>query len=243
MEKRDIDYECDGIRLCGVAVLPSRSPGDASSSLSPRPGVLVAPDFRGRSSLQITNAERIAALGYVALAIDMYGEGKSGSTLAESGALMNALREDRALLMRRVNAALDTLHALPEVDGKRTGAIGFCFGGMCVLDLARSGADVRGVVSFHGLFAPPPSELCKPIRATVLALHGYDDPMVPPEHVVALGNELRASGVDWQIHAYGNTVHGFTNPAANNPTTSHFNQVANDRAFRSMQDFFADLFG
>ncbi len=239
MQKRDIDYACDGVQLCGVAVVPSALPDGGGK----RPGVLIAPDFRGRSSLQIANAERIAALGYVALAIDMYGEGKSGSTLAENAALMAPLREDRALLMRRVNAAHDALKAIPEVDTERTAAVGFCFGGMCVLDLARSGADVRGVVSFHGLFAPPPVELCKPIYAKVLALHGYDDPMVPPEQVVALANELRAYGTDWQIHAYGNTVHAFTNPAANVPSTAQFSQAANDRAFRSMQDFLADLFG
>lgn len=235
MNTREIEYSCDDVALRGMAVLPEGG--------GKRPGVLVAHDWAGRGERAIENAQRVAALGYVGFALDMYGGARVGRNTVDNARLMRPLQSDRALLMRRMNAALDALKELPEVDASQTGAIGFCFGGMCVLDLARSGANVGGVVSFHGLFAPPPPELTQPIRAQVLALHGYKDPMVPPDHVVALGKELTDAGVDWQLHAYGTAVHAFTNRQATAPTTAMFEPRANDRAWRSMRDFFADLFG
>jgi dienelactone hydrolase len=235
MMERSIDYTSGDTSLRGRLVL-SDSPGK-------RPGVLVAHDWGGRNAFAHANAERHAKLGYVALALDMYGDGKTAETMQERAALMQGVLKKRDVLMARMNAALALLKAQPEVDAQKTGATGFCFGGLCVLDLARSGADVSGVVSFHGLFNAPPKELCKPIKSKVLVLHGYQDPMAPPEHVVMLGKELTESGCDWQLHAYGNAVHAFTNPAASDPKTTCYEPVTAERAYRSMRDFFADLFG
>src|SRR5690606_24908061 len=152
-----------------------------------------------------------AQLGYAAFAIDLYGEGRTGTSPEENAALMQPLVQDRALLAQRMNNALTALAGQPQVDRNRIGAMGYCFGGLCVLDLARSGADVRGVVSLHG--ALKPSGLpAAPIRAKVLVLHGHDDPLVPLEEVIAFQNEMTAAKVDWQLHAYGGTMHAFTNP-------------------------------
>jgi dienelactone hydrolase len=236
MTQRAVDYECDGIVLKGLAVLP-KAPGNV-------PGVLVAHDWSGRNDFAVAAAGRLSRLGYAALALDLYGQGKTGETLEQKMKLMGPVREDRALLMRRMQAGLSALTALAEVDSARTGAIGFCFGGLCALDLARSGADVSGVVSFHGLLDPPPKQLRKPIRAKVLALHGYKDPMVPPDQVLAFCKEMDEAGCDWQLHAYGRALHAFTNPQANDEKLGTIYEATTaDRAFRSMEDFFADLFG
>jgi len=143
-----------------------------------------------------------------------------------------------------VNAALDTLKAQPNVDSKRLAAIGYCFGGTAVLELARSGATLAGVVSFHGgLDTPNPTD-ARNIKAKVLALHGADDPFVPPEQVQAFEDEMRQAGVDWQLIAYGGAVHGFTNPAngTDNSKGAAYNAAADHRSWQQMQVFFAELF-
>lgn len=235
MEQREIEYEHAGVVMIGMAVLPEGA--------GKRPGVLVGGDWRGRHAFAIGMAERVAKLGYVGLAIDMYGGARTGANLQENVALMKPLSEDRGLLMGRVNAALQALKALPEVDAARTAMFGTCFGGMCALDLARSGADVRGVVSIHGLFHAPPAELCKPITAKVLILHGFDDPMATPEQGVAIGRELTALGADWQLHQYGGVAHAFTNPGANDKSRgAAYDERAMKRAFRSLENLFEELF-
>ena len=237
MQERAIDYDLEGVRMCGVAFVPDNPKGKL-------PGVLVAHDWRGRHQFSIDQARGIAEHGYVALAIDMYGDAKIGASLQENVALSKPFYQDRSLMMARANAALDALKAIAEVDGARTAAVGFCFGGMCVLDLARSGADVRAVVSMHGLFNAPPAELCKPIKAKVMVLHGFKDPMAPPEQMVALGHELTALGADWQAHAYGNASHAFTNPSANDPSRgTMYDEATKSRAFRSMYGLFDEVFG
>lgn len=236
MDQRAIDYHHDGVRMCGVAFVPS----DAKGKL---PGVLVAHDWRGRHAFSIDQAKSIAGKGFVALAIDMYGEAKVGASLQENIALSTPLQKDRGLMMARANAALAALKAIAEVDAARTAAVGFCFGGMCVLDLARSGADLQGVVAMHGLLGRAPAELCKPIRAKVLVLHGFKDPMAPPEQLVALGHELSSLSADWQAHAYGNATHAFTNPGANDASRgTMYDETTRDRAFRSTYDFFDEIF-
>lgn len=236
MQERAIDYHLDGTRMCGVAFVPDGTKGKL-------PGVLVAHDWRGRHPFSIQQARGIAERGFVALAIDMYGDAKLGTNLQENVALSKPFYQDRGLMMARANAALTALKEITEVDAARTAAVGFCFGGMCVLDLARSGADVRGVVSMHGLFAAPPAELCKPIRAKVMVLHGFKDPMATPEQMVALGHELTKLGADWQVHAYGNASHAFTNPSANDAARgAMYDEATNNRAFRSMYDFFGEIF-
>jgi dienelactone hydrolase len=237
MEERAIEYEHAGIRMHAIAFVPE---GAKATKL---PGILVAHDWRGRHAFAIDEAKKLASFGFVTFALDMYGDAKVGAELREYVALMQPLADDRALLMARINAALAALKAIPEVDVTRTAALGFCFGGKCVLDLARSGADVTGVVSLHGLLDGPPKELCKPARARVLVLHGFRDPMAPPEHLVALGHELLGLGADVQLHAYGSAMHAFTNPAANQPERGAvYDELTRERAYRLMHDFFLEIF-
>jgi dienelactone hydrolase len=156
---------------------------------------------------------------------------------------MQPFLEDRALLQRRMKLALETVRRLERVDKDRVAAIGFCFGGLCVLDLARTGADLRGVVSFHGLLKPPGNTQGNKIQAKVLVLHGHDDPMVPVEDVVALERELTEAGADWQVHVYGHTMHAFTNPKANDPNFGTvYNPVADRRSWLAMQNFLEEIF-
>ncbi len=209
-----------------------------------KPLVLVAHDWSGRRQFACNAATRIAELGYVGFALDMYGKGIFGSDndVAGNSALMNPLASNRALLRQRIRAALVAGRNIPQVDATRVAAMGFCFGGMCVLELARSGADVRGVVSIHGIFAPG-DEPNASIVSKVLCLHGHDDPMVPPEQVLAFETEMSEAGVDWQMHVYGGTTHAFTNPAANNPDFGTvFNATAERRAYQSLTSFLAEIF-
>lgn len=206
-----------------------------------RPGVLVAHTWAGRGPFEEETAAGLARLGYAGFALDLYGKGVRGETLGEKKALMQPFMDDRLWLQRRMAAALEAMRRQPEVDRERTAAIGFCFGGLCVLDLARSGADVDAVVSFHGLFTPPGDEADGPMPAKVLALHGWDDPMVPPEAVLGLARELSARGADWQIHAYGNTMHAFTNPEADDAGSGTVYQPDSARrAWQAMQNFLAE---
>jgi dienelactone hydrolase len=205
-----------------------------------RPGVLIFPTIMGRSDLELGFARRLAGLGYTAMVADLYGA--VGRPREECHRLMNALLADRPLLQDRLLAVLEGLRAQPEVDPQRVAAIGYCFGGLCALDLARAGAEVAGVVSFHGLFAPPGNRDGTPIRAKVLALHGWDDPMAPPASVEALAAELTRGGADWQIHGYGATMHGFTNPAANAPENGvQYDATADRRSWAALEAFLAEV--
>jgi dienelactone hydrolase len=214
------------------------------SPTEPKPGVLIAPSFRGRSDFEAEKAEKLAGMGYAALALDPYGDGRQASGPEQAGAWMSALDQDRPLLLNRMQAALDALLAQPGVDSRRIAAIGFCFGGKCVLDLARSGADIRGVVSFHGVYDRPPQTPTEPIRAKVLVLHGWEDPLGKPEQTVSLARELTERGADWQIHAYGHTGHAFTNPSATaRDSGMFFSESANRRSWQSMSNFLDEIFG
>src|SRR5262245_54587000 len=178
------------------------------------PTVIIIPTVMGVQQLEIGFAEKLVALGYHVVVADLFGRRFTPGVDKEAAfAAMGALRADRAALRDRLLAIIEEVRKREHVDKDRIAVIGYCFGGQCALDLARSGADVAGVASFHGLFDPPglPQNA---IKAKVAAYHGWDDPMVPPEAVVALGQELTAAGADWQIHAYGHVGHGFTNPNA-----------------------------
>jgi dienelactone hydrolase len=158
--------------------------------------------------------------------------------------MMAAQLADRAAMQQRLLLGLSTLKAQPEVDADKVGAIGFCFGGLCVLDIARTGEDLAGVVSFHGLFHPPGNTHGNSIKAKVLVLHGWDDPMATPDAVNSLACELSAMRADWQLHAYGNTMHAFTNPAANDPTRGTvYDEAADRHSWQAMINFFEELFG
>ncbi len=209
----------------------------------PRPGILVAHTIRGRTAFEEAKARDLAELGYVGFAIDVYGKSEIRSDDRNTRANMDALKSDRPLLQRRLNAALSAMLEQPEVNADRVAAVGFCFGGLGVLDLARIAAPVAGVVSFHGLFDPPGNTDLNQVEASVLVLHGWDDPLATPDSVVALGEELTALGADWQIHGYGGTSHAFTNPAANDTTRGTvYHAAADRRSWLSMKNFLAELF-
>ena len=209
----------------------------------PRPAVAIAHTWAGRGDFEQSKAEALAKLGYVGFAVDIYGGGQRGSSVEENSALMQPLMENRELLQQRIIAAVETLKQQAEVDASQTAAMGFCLGGLTVLDLARTGADIKGVVSFHGLFNAPDNTSANKIGAKVLCLHGYDDPMALPESIIELGTELTEAGADWQIHAYGGTVHGFTNPLANMPEMGVlYNEAADRRSWQALQNFLEEVF-
>ncbi|MGA8206388.1 MAG: dienelactone hydrolase family protein [Woeseiaceae bacterium] len=209
----------------------------------PRPGILVAHTWAGRGDFEDAKARDLAALGYAGFALDLYGKGVRGSGPDECARLIRPFMDDRARLQHRMVRALGMLREQEVVDRNRVAAIGFCFGGLCVLDLARSGENMAGVVSFHGLLGSPGNTSGKRIKARILALHGWDDPMAAPEAVLAFASEVTALGADWQLHAYGNTMHAFTNPKANDRERGTvYNPAAERRSWTAMRNFFDELF-
>ncbi len=235
LQTRLIEYTHDDTLLEGYFACD-----DAATP--PRPLVLIAHAWGGRDGFVEAKARQVAGLGYAAFALDMYGKGVVGSGPQENARLMQPFMQDRALLQARLHQALETASSLPEVDASRVAALGFCFGGLCVLDLARTGADLAGVVSFHGLFVPPGNTAGRRIKAKVLVLHGHDDPMATPEQSLALARELTGAGADWQIHLYGNTLHAFTNPKANDRAFGAlYDAVADRRSFDSLRNFLAEV--
>lgn len=203
----------------------------------PRPTVLICHAYGGRDEFVERKARRLAWQGYACFALDNYGKGIRGRTPEESSALMKPFMDDRRLLLKRLEAGLSAARNLPFVDAGRIAVIGFCFGGLCALDLARADTEIRGAVSFHGLLKP--SGFTEPaMRAKVLMMHGYDDPLAPPEDVLAIAQEFTAAGADWQLHAYGNTVHAFTNPVAKNRAGGlNYDEAADRRSWHSLVQF------
>jgi dienelactone hydrolase len=209
-----------------------------------RPGVLLVHDWFGATDHQKEQVQKLAALGYVALAADVYGKGVRPANAAEAGAEATKYYKDRALVRARVRAGLDFLAARPQADPSRLAVTGYCFGGMCALELARSGAPLKAVVTFHGSLNTPTPEDAKNIKASVLALHGADDPFVKPEEVKAFTDEMRAANVDWQLVQYSGAVHSFTDPRAgsDNSKGAAYNATADRRSWQAMKDFLAERF-
>ena len=206
--------------------------------------VIILPTVMGITDLERGFARRLNERGLHAFIADKFGKEFRGAPRDTLFAEMGRLKGDRAALRDRMLEVLDTARQQPGVAADRTAAIGFCFGGLCVLDLARAGADVAGVASFHGLFDAPSLDR-RPISAKVVAYHGWADPMVPPEAVVALGQELTDAGCDWQIHAYGHVGHGFTNPQAHAIGIDGvaYDEAAARRSWASLTLFVDELFG
>lgn len=236
-----VDYKAGEVACQGVYVYD-----DAQRA---QPLVVIMPTFAGINEFARNKAHQIAGLGYAAFVMDLYGGGKSSESVAECQALMATLRENRALLRERVVASVACVQQLDHGNPLKIAAIGFCFGGMAVLDLARTASlcvpteTVKGVVSFHGLLDAPDIETAEKINAKVLVLHGYEDPMVPVEKVNQFQQEMTAKQADWQLHAYGNTMHSFTNTNANNPAMgTQYNESADRRSWQAMQNFLAELF-
>ena len=207
-----------------------------------RPTIMINHAWCGRNKFVEEKAVMLAKQGYFAFAVDMYGKGILGQNNDENAKLMQPFMDNRSLVQSRMEAALYAVRQMPWVDDKKIVAIGFCFGGLCVLDLARSGADIKGVVSFHGLLAGIENSQTKQIKAKVLVLHGFDDPMNPIEQVTALQQELTQAKADWQLHSYGHTMHAFTNPQANDPGFGTvYNAEADKRSWQSMMDFLTEV--
>lgn len=208
-----------------------------------RPGVLVVHEWNGINANTKRRVEQLAKAGYVAFAADIYGKGVRPKDQTEAAAASDIYKKDRALMRRRVQLALDTLKKHKAVNGK-TAAIGYCFGGTTVLELARSGADVLGVVSFHGGLSTPNTADAKNIKGKVLVLHGADDKFVPDTEVAAFENEMRGGNVDWELVKYSKAVHSFTNPdAGNDPSKGMaYNAEADQRSWIAMSNFFNEIF-
>ena len=232
MQTLDLDYAADGLTLRGYLA--------CEDGASPRPGVLEFHEGTGLGDFALAKARQLASLGYVALAADMFGERRQARNLQEVATLVGALRAEPERLRARGLAALSTLAGLPQVDASRLAAIGFCFGGSVVLELARAGADLKSVVSFHGVLATKLPAQVGQVRASVLVLTGAEDPLAPPDQVAAFEDEMRAAGVaDWQVVSYGNTLHGFTNPAADGSMmrTALYHAQSDRRSWAAMKSF------
>jgi dienelactone hydrolase len=234
--RKKIDYRDGDARLQGYLVYDANLEGK-------RPGVLVAHEWWGLNDYARRRADQLAEMGYVAFALDMYGRGTTAKTRDEA-ARMSARFKGKPIIRTRARAGLNVLLQQPNVDPRRVAAIGFCFGGTTVLELAYSGADLAGIVSFHGGLVDPKPEDLPRVKAAILALHGADDPFVPPAVVDSFERALRASTIDWQLVIYGGAVHAFTNPAAGNDKSSGaaYNERAARRSWREMQVFFQEIF-
>lgn len=235
---KPVPYEIDGEAFEGLLIY------DDSVS-SPRPGLLMVPDWLGVSENSAKQAALIAGDKYVVFMADMYGKAVRPANAEEAGAAAGAVRADRALMRKRAQAAVEVFKAQAgqvALDSGKLGAIGFCFGGGSVLELARSGAPLQGFVSFHGNLDTPNPADAQNIKAPVLVLHGADDPSVPPTQVEAFMAEMTAAKTDWQLVSYGGAVHSFTNPQANMPGRNQYHPQVAARAYRAMNDLFDEVF-
>lgn len=213
-----------------------------SNGRASAPVVVLAHAWGGLGANEKRQAQRVADMGYAAFAMDLYGKGRRGTTVEANQALMNPLLANRAELQKRLAANLAVAMTQSGVAGGAA-AIGFCFGGLCVLDMARANHDVKGVASFHGLFTPAPNLPAPKIKARVLVEHGWQDPMVKPDSVLALTQEMDAAGADWRLHVHGRAVHAFTTEGANNRAGgAEYDADADRRSFASLKDFLAELF-
>jgi len=238
MRREILVYTADGLTMKSELFFESGG--------APRPGVLVFPEAYGLNRHALERAERLAALGYVALACDLHGEALVVEDLGVSIAMLDPLYADPSKTRARAAGGLTALAARPEVDAARIGAIGFCFGGTMALELARSGADIKAVVGFHsGLGTVAPKTDAKAIKAKILVCIGGDDPFIPLEQRATFESEMRDAGVDWQMNVYGNTVHSFTNPTAANakrPDSVRYNAEADHRSWTAMRNLFTEAF-
>lgn len=235
---KPVAYEIEGEAFEGMLIYD-----DAITH--PRPGLLMVPNWLGVTEDSAKKAARAAGDKYVVFMADMYGKAVRPSNADEARAAATAVRGDRALMRKRAQAAVEVLKAQTSqvaLDSSKLGAIGFCFGGGAVLELARSGADLQGFVSFHGNLDTPNPADAQNIKAPVLVLHGADDPAVPQEQVDAFVAEMRAAKVDWQLVSYGGAVHSFTSPVANVPGRNEYHPVAAARAFTAMNALFDERF-
>ncbi|HEU5482280.1 MAG TPA: dienelactone hydrolase family protein [Sphingomicrobium sp.] len=234
--QRPIPHDFEGEQLESVFV--------GRRDRAARPTVILVPTVMGVTDLEIGFATRLVELGYNAVVADIFGKKFRGAERDVMFGEMGRLKGDRAALRRRLVHVLEVTREIDEVEEDRIVVAGYCFGGLCAIDLARSGVDIAAAVAFHALLDPPGLSPER-ITAKVVAFHGWDDPMAPPEAVVAFGHELTEAGSDWQIHAYGNVAHGFTNPNAHEIGIEgvRYNALAAERSWTSFVNLLEELFG
>lgn len=238
MQTGHYEYQGDGFVMEGYLVRPD----DIERSL---PCILLCHDWSGLTEPTMRSAERFAALGYIVLALDVYGKGRRGDVHGDNSGLMIPLLEDREILRRRLLVGAAAAAGIDGVDADRLAAVGYCFGGTCALDLVRAGAaGVRAAVTFHGGLQAPDLGEQAPIAASILMLHGWSDPIVPPETVVAVADELTAAAAEWEMRMYGNTMHAFTFADANSPDTGIlYNEHAANKAWAAAEGFLSRHLG
>jgi dienelactone hydrolase len=228
-----VAYDSD--MVAGVA-----GAAEADSDAAKVPGVLVVHQWMGLTDYEKRRCRELAALGYVAFALDIYGQGIRPDNQADAGKQATIYKKDRLLYRRRLNLGLEQLKARPHVSGDSCGAIGYCFGGTGVLELCRSGADVEGVVSFHGGLDSPTPKDGNNIKAEILVCHGADDPFVPAKDIAAFKKELEDADVKYEMIVYPGAVHSFTQPMAGNDNSkgAAYNEDADKKSFAAMKQFF-----
>jgi dienelactone hydrolase len=228
----------------GDAVLEGFLAYDDSSDRK-RPGVLVVHDWTGVQDYVKGRAKQLAEMGYVAFCADIYGKGIRPNDPQECAAQATKYKDDRPLLRNRVKAGLAILEQQKLVAPGQIAAVGYCFGGTSVLELARSGAKVRGVITFHGGLSTPTPADAKDIKARLLVLHGADDPFVKPDEVAAFKDEMEKAKVKYQFVSYPGAVHSFTRPDAGNDNSkgAAYNEAADKKSWQAMKEFFKELFG
>lgn len=234
MNKEYIAYEHQGTQLEGYLVVPHTK--------ELLPGIILCHAWRGRDNFVCKKAEELAEWGYTTFALDVYGKGVLGTSKEENEQLMEPFMLNRIFLQQRLLAGVKAFQNTGKVDKRKISSLGFCFGGLCALDLARCSSELIGAISVHGLLQAPEGTPQQNIKAKVLALHGFEDPMVPPDQVEGFEKEMTRKGADWQLHVYGNTMHAFTNPDARDPSFGTvYNPVSAKRAWIIIRNFLNEI--
>jgi dienelactone hydrolase len=238
LQTNPVDYKDGDTALEGYLAVAKNVQGK-------QPGILLVPDWMGVKEPYQKIADKLANMGYTAFVADIYGKGVRPGNNEEAAGLATKYKSDRKLFRQRVLAGLEELKKQPNVDHSKIAAIGYCFGGTAVLELARAGAPILGVVTFHGGLDSPNPDDGKNIKAKVLVLHGADDPFVKPPEIAAFQDELRKGNVDWQMVFYSDAVHSFTQPKAGTDKSkgNAYNEKADKRSWKAMEDFFGEIFG
>lgn len=235
IKSRTCQYEAEGKTFKGYIAYPD--------SNVPTPAVIVAPTWAGCNAFAKKQSERMAAWGYVGFAVDVYGDGEVGETKEHCEALCYPLIADRKSLYNRLKSAYTALCQDKRVASHLISAIGFCFGGLCALDMARSGLPLISAVSFHGLLIGTVHQNKADIAPSLLILHGFEDPLVPPEQLLQFQQEMTARNADWQLHTFAHTAHAFTNPEAQDKEAGNYYQKTSaKRAYQLARQFLAQQF-
>ncbi len=246
MRHERTNYEINGENFKGYWSFPE----EEEPSAEKRPAILIAHAWMGQDQFARHKADELAQLGYIGFAADLYGEGRTAANAEEAQKLMLPLFENRQLLQKRIRGAFEIVRKHPGVDPAKIGGIGFCFGGLTIIELLRSGADVKGAVSFHGVLANKMGSIqaktvpiAKEIKGSLLVLHGNEDPLVSQQDILDFQKEFTAAQVDWQMNIYSHTSHAFTNPQADD--VEHgliFKPRSSERAWWAIIHFFSERF-